>query len=123
MNFLHFEKADGTKLNSAKIPGYQLFGESFDDINFKLTIIEGKIKVDLIVYPYFTQDEIDDINDFIKTQKINWNAGYEFLDYYDLNTDEDLCLIADKNSGVFNIVNSNKNLSLVDNMLKKLNEN
>lgn len=123
MNFLHFEKADGSKLNSAKIPGYQLFGETFDDIDFKLTIIGGKIKVDLIVDPYFTQGEIDDINEFIKSEKIDWNAGYEFVDYYDLNTGEDLYLIADKNSDVFNIVNSNKNLSLVDNMLKKLNEN
>lgn len=123
MNFLHFEKTDGSKLNSAKIPGYQLFGETFDDIDFKLTIIDGKIKVDLIVDPYFTQGEIDDINEFIKSEKIDWNAGYEFVDYYDLNTGEDLYLIADKNSDVFNIVNSNKNLSLVDNMLKKLNEN
>ena len=123
MNFLHFEKTDGSKLSSAKIPGYQLFGETFDDIDFKLTIIDGKIKVDLIVDPYFTQGEIDDINEFIKSEKIDWNAGYEFVDYYDLNTGEDLYLIADKNSDVFNIVNSNKNLSLVDNMLKKLNEN
>jgi hypothetical protein len=120
MNFLHFEKIDGTKVDSAKIAGYQLYGEFFDDIDFKLTIIDGKLKIDLIIDPYFTQDEIDDITDHIKHEEINWNNGYEFLSYKDINDDSDLYLVADENSDIFNIVNSPKNIKNINKVANKM---
>jgi hypothetical protein len=110
MKFLHFKRQDGTKVNSAKIPGFQLYGEHYDDIDFKLTIINEKIKIELIVDSYMTQDEIDDINEDIKHNKINWDNGYEFVDYYDLLDGSSVMLIADSNSSVFNSVTSQKNL-------------
>ena len=30
MKFLHFEKEDGTKVSSVKMPGYQLYGYQYD---------------------------------------------------------------------------------------------
>lgn len=110
MNFLHFKKLDGTKVDSAKIAGYQLYDESFYDINFKLTIIDGKIKIDLIIEPYFTQDDINDINNHIKNETINWNNGYEFLSYKDIIDGSEVRLVADRNSDMFDVINSDKNL-------------
>lgn len=116
MKFLHFEKKDGTKVLSAKMPGYQLYGENYDDIDFKLSIVDGKIKIDVIVDHYMTQDDIKNINADIKHTPINWDNGYEFFDYYDIEDESILVLIADSNSNIFNLINSKNNLSNLKNM-------
>lgn len=120
MEFLYFRKNDGSKLSSAKIQAYQLYGTDFDDIELELKIINGKILIELLDKQNFYDESIKGIEDHIQNTPINWNNGYEFLSYIDMSDNEELELIADKNSDTFNMYNSSKNLQNIKKFEKRL---
>jgi len=119
INFLYFERQDGTQTNCAKIPGYQLFGDQMDDVDFKLTITDGKMSIEsLNTIDFFGNSCDQEINDDIKNIHIDWDGGYEFLDYSDLTDDSKLKLVADRSSNVSNILNSKQNITNLNRVRK-----
>lgn len=41
---------------------------------------------------------------------INWDNGYEFFDFWDIDTKKEYYLVGDRNSTTFDLINSPKNL-------------
>lgn len=123
IKFTHFEKEDGTKVQSAKIIGYQFFGDFMEDINFIIEIQSGTpIITDVFDKSFLSKEEVDDIMDFVSNQQIDWDGGYEFIDYVDLVDESPLALFGDRNSKTFDLINSPQNIKNIQNLQKTLNK-
>lgn len=124
MKFKHFERTtDNTKTNVGITPGYQLYGDSMEDIDIKLTIdSDGSISVEVVgpLIDFSGRDCTQEINDDIRSIPIHWENGYEYIDYFDVVTKQPLILVADKPSDTFNALNSKKNIDNINNFGKAL---
>lgn len=124
MKFKHFERiSDNTTKAVAITPGYQLYGEDMDDIDIKLTIdSNGDIQTEVVgpIIDFVGHDCTSELNDTIKSIPINWENGYEYIDYFDIVTKEKLELIGDWPSDTFKALNSQKNIDNINNFKKAL---
>lgn len=123
MKFKHFERIDNTKTNIGITPGYQLYGDSMEDIDIKLTVnSDGSISVEAVgpLIDFSGHDCTQEINDDIKLIPINWENGYEYIDYFDVVDKQPLILVADKPSDTFKALNSKKNIDNINNFKKAL---
>ena len=118
ISFSHFLKSDGTKTNRAKIDAYQLGSEDFDGIELELNIVDGKINIDVFNKQDFSPSEIKEILKYLKS--VDWDNGYEFIDYFDINDSSEMNLIANKPSNISDILSSQQNKNNLNNMLNIL---
>lgn len=117
--FSHFLKSDGiTKINKAKIDAFQLGSEEFDGIELQLTIVDGKIIVDILNKEYFDSDQIKWIKKEFKN--IDWEDGYDFIDYYNIEDESKMRLVANKPSDMFDTLTSKQNISNLNNIYNVL---
>jgi len=106
--------------------------ESLDDIELELKIDSlGEMDIIIMNQQYYTQDELDSINDEIS--HINWD-GYEFSTFFDIRDKSVLCangshkvpyeyiLVGNINSDTFNTVTSSQNLANLKKMGNTLNK-
>ncbi len=121
MNFLYFKKEDGSTTTEAKVLGYQIFGEEMDDIDFKLTIKNNKIQIESYNnIDCFGKNCDNEINEDIANSPVNWENGYEFIDYIDLIDESPLLLVSDESSLTFKLVSSQRNINNINNIKKTL---
>ena len=126
MTFLHFKNGNKTTL-SAIVEGYELLGDEYDGLQLKLTILNNKIELELnnsndyliINGGYLNQDDLEKLKTFIKNQKINWDNGYEFIDYFDLDGSQ-LELVASRQSTTFDLITSSQNIKNITKINKIL---
>ena len=124
MKFKHFERKNGTTTDTAKIEAASdIFGDDaaigydLECTPLRLTIKDGEIKISSYNN---VATENDSIKELLSIDKVHWENGFEFIDYFDDNG-EPVTLVADKNSDVFNAVTGAQNmanLKNIENVLK-----
>jgi hypothetical protein len=119
IKFSHFEDSNSIKINSIDIYlGNLNINECLDDVESKMEIVDGEIKFTILNQHYYDKEELKDIYNELK--KINWDNGYDFFDFIDINTNISYILIADGPSETFNIINSSKNKKNINDFMNGL---
>ncbi len=119
IKFSHFEDSNSIKINSIDIYlGNLNINECLDDVESKMEIVDGEIKFTILNQHYYDKEELKDIYNELK--KINWDNGYDFFDFIDINTNISYILIADGPSETFNITNSSKNKKNINDFMNGL---
>ncbi len=98
-----------------------------DDIDAEMNIINGDIEFTILNQHYYDKDELKGIQSELRN--INWDEfqnfhlwrGYEFIDFIDIQTNETYFLFGDKNSDIFNQINSPQNINNINNFAKRIN--
>ena len=121
INFLYFADEKGKQqTNIAYVPGFY-WGEHLDDISVKCEIIGGKIALSPVIESWMDKDEIEALKYEFKNGTIS--DSWEYLRFYpteELKTKEDyLVLYADKNSSMFDVLNSPQNMKNIQNFKDK----
>lgn len=120
IKFLYFESEDGKKVKSIQINiGNLNLNEWLDDIEAEMNIINGDIEFTILNQHYYDKDELKGIQSELRN--INWNGGYEFIDFINIQTNETYFLFGDKNSDIFNQINSPQNINNINNFAKRIN--
>ncbi len=120
IKFLYFESEDGKKVKSIQINiGNLNLNEWLDDIEAEMNIINGDIEFTILNQHYYDKDELKGIQSELRN--INWDGGYEFIDFIDIQTNETYFLFGDKNSDIFNQINSPQNINNINNFAKRIN--
>lgn len=120
MNKIKFKsfKHNNEEVTSIKIYlGNLNINESLDDVEAQMDIVDGDIKF-TIIDPYLTKKEKVEIQSMLKD--IDWDNGYEFFDFWDIDSKKEYYLIGDRNSTTFNLINSPKNLQNIQSIETKL---
>lgn len=119
MKFLYFEDEEGNKVQSVSIyAGSLCTGLLDDDMSIKLSIVDGKIIFELL--EDFYKDDESNILKFLNT--IEWDNGYEFIDFYDITNNKSYLLFADTNSNVYDSIYSEQNLDNINKIKDVLDE-
>jgi hypothetical protein len=119
IKFSHFEDSNDLKTNSIDIYlGNLNINEWLDDVEVTMEIVDGEIKFTILNQQYYDKEELKDIYDELK--KINWDNGYDFFDFIDINTNINYILIADRPSETFDAINSSKNINNINNFMNNL---
>lgn len=120
IKFSHFEDVETKeKTNSVSIYlGNLNMNPWLDDVEVEMSILNGDVVFDILNQQYYTKEELKDIK--MELKYINWDNGYEFFDFSDINSNRSYILIGDRNSNTFNMINSPKNLKNINNIIGKI---
>lgn len=116
MKFLHFKNEFGNTTSSITTD-LGILEEVFDGVYVEMSIINGKILFSVVNKDNYTEEELNQINSF--TDSIDWDNGYEFFNFIDTKTNIDYFIEANKNSKIFDLINSPKNKQNISNFLRK----
>jgi len=115
----HFEDENGNKVNSVDVYlGNLNINEWLDDVEVKMEIVNGDIKFTVLNQHYYDKEELKGIYD--ELDHINWDNGYDFFEFFDINTNVGYILIADRPSEMSNVINSSKNMNNINNFMNNL---
>jgi hypothetical protein len=118
LKFSHFEDIKGNKTNSIDIYlGNLNVNDWLDDVESKMEIVDGDIIFTILNQHYYDSQELKAINKELKY--INWDNGYEFFEFYDINTNVGYILVADRPSEIADVITSNQNMNNINNFAKK----
>jgi len=119
IKFSHLEGENGQKVNSIQMyMGNLNLNEWMDDIELEMKIVNNDVEFDILNQHYYDKEELQSIIEVLKD--INWDNGYEFFEFYDMNTNESFILIGDKPSSMSNAINSSQNLQNINNVLNAI---
>lgn len=119
IKFKHFETDSGKISKSIQINlGSLNLNEWLDDVEVEMTIKNDDIHFNILNKHYYDKGELKDLQYELK--RINWDGGYEFFDLLDIQTNETYFIIADRNSDMFNKINSPQNIKNLNQITKKL---
>lgn len=117
IKFSHFEDDNGNKVKSIQIYlGNLNINEWLDDVECEMEIVDGDIKFTILNQQYYDKEELVDIQDELK--HVDWDGGYDFIDFVDINTNIAYWLIGDRTSDVFDVINSPQNIQNINNFSK-----
>jgi hypothetical protein len=120
IKFSHFESEKGDKVKSLQIYlGSLNIDEWLDDVEVQMDIVDGDIKFTVLEQQHYDKDELKEIQKLLKHS--DWD-GYEFFDFYEINTNESYHLVGDTSSDLGDVMFSSQNLNnlkSMENTLKK----
>jgi hypothetical protein len=109
IKFLYFENKEGNQVDSIKIYlGNLNINEWLDDVEVKMSIVNGEVEFEILNQEYYDSIELKEIQKELK--RINWDGGYEFIDFFNIDDSSNYMLVGDKSSSTFNSINSPQNL-------------
>jgi hypothetical protein len=125
IKFTHFEDTNGKKTNSIQIyVGNLNLNEFMDDVEVQMNIVDGEVQFTILNQHYYDKNELKEIK--AELEKIDWDHGYEFFDFRDIQSNVTYILKGKRNSDTFNQINTTKNQKKINDFLthfKKKNRN